>query len=229
MTERPIILLDIETRAQQELLDNEDHWIQRKIELEPPANFKNPLVIEAWKTEAIAKERASMALRAHTGRIAALGACGLDSDLMPFHAAALEVSEREEVKLLTELYAWMRALDFANPMFVIAGWNIREFDLPFLAGRALALSLPLPWRLPKPRDWARVLDGYDVLGGHGMGGTLSDWMRVCGLPPKTADGADTLSLTLPELGQHCCDDLVATRVVLRRLVASYPGLVGGER
>lgn len=222
MTDRPIIVFDIETRADQALHDDVDHWAQRAQEIQAPSNYKDEVKIAAFKTEAAMKERASMALSARTGRIAAIGVCGLTSVEAPLVDHAEEVNENEEDRLIGLLDGWMRRLSKENSLYVVAGWNVRDFDMPFLAGRALVLGLTMPSRFPKPKDWVRVLDGCDLLDG-----TLSDWMRAVGLPPKKVEGADTLHLPLPELGQHCCDDLVATRVVLRRLVAAYPGLIAG--
>lgn len=225
MTDRPIIVLDIETRADQALHDDVDHWAQRAQEIQAPSNYKDEVKIAAFKTEAAMKERANMALSARTGRIAAIGVCGLTSVGAPLVDHAEEVNENEEDRLIGLLDGWMRRLSKENSLYVVAGWNVRDFDLPFLAGRALVLQVPLPWRLPRPKDWVRVLDGCDLLEG-----SLSDWMRACGMPPKKVDGADTLQLSLPDLGEHCRDDLLATRNVLERLVASYPGLItGAER
>jgi hypothetical protein len=222
---RPIVVVDIETRPDQAILDDAAYWSQRAQEIQAPANYKDQVKIENWKTEALAKERAGLALVSHTGRIAAVGACLLDSDELPMVQHADDVSADWEALLLGYLHGAISKLAAKDPMYVVAGWNIRDFDMPFLAGRALVLGLTMPSRFPKPKDWVRVLDGCDLLDG-----TLSDWMRAVGLPPKKVEGADTLHLPLPELGVHCSDDLVATRVVLRRLVAAYPGLmVGADR
>lgn len=227
MAERPILLIDIETRPDPDLLDNADHWARVFDELEAPKNYKDPLVIEKWKRERLVELREGCALHAHTGRIAALGLCDLRENTKPWTMYAPVVREEDErmlVRNLREMVLLEAGAASADGGYIVAGWNIREFDIPFLTGRCLALGEPMPWRFPRAKDWVRVLDGYEQVGGK-----LSDWMRVCNLPPKKADGEDTLKLSLPELGEHCRDDLIATRVVMRRLVEAHPLLLGEAR
>lgn len=217
MTDRPVVLLDIETRACPMLIEDQAYWAKRFEDIQAPANWKDPIKVEAYKTETIEKERRKMALDAKTGRVVVAGACLLDGDEPPVTLQATQVDEGGERTVLHHLGRQVLKLVGNEGGYIVAGWNIREFDLPFLAGRAVALGATLPWRLPKPRDYVRVLDGYEVLGG-----TLGDWMRVCGLPPKDVEGEAVLQLSLEDLQKHCAADLVATRVVMRRLVGAYP-------
>ncbi len=101
---------------------------------------------------------------------------------------------------------------------VLAGFNIRGFDLPTIRIRAAALAIKLPWWWPETvrRDryetsW--VFDAMDVL----HEGTCDQWLRMFGLPPKTGSGANIANMTPKQVAQYCADDVERERLLIQRL------------
>ena len=69
-------------------------------------------------------------------------------------------------------------------------------------GRCVLHQIELPKWWPAPRDYRRVVDLMDLLGGK-----LDDWSFLFTGSFKDVSGADLLEISLDELVQHLRDDL----------------------
>jgi hypothetical protein len=91
----------------------------------------------------------------------------------------------------------------------IVGFNIQEFDLPFLWARCAVHGL-LP-DLPAPRDYRRVGELRSIL----TKGTLSDWMMSFGFDGKPGPAVEVANIN--ELADRCRHDVTVTRQLGERL------------
>ena len=188
---------------------------------QPPANYKNPDAIEAWRAKdrlAWAEQRAKeCSLNPRLGRVLCVGMAFPDSSTMVPYAKD-EADERQVLRAF-----WDELMDSEMHAKAIT-WN-GAWDLRFLVVRSLILGLTVPvdawivrdWAKPYNTDWhtdvKRVLVGDGITKGEG----LDEWSRVFGLPGK-ADGwtGDSVYPAYLE-GRHqdiqdyCLADVVATR------------------
>lgn len=191
------MVLDIETRPDP-AMDTPEWWERQAASLEAPANYKDPVKIEAYRAERLASARGKMALSPLTGIVACVGWQARDAEA-PSVLTVQEPTRQGEAALLQEWAQKLWALDRSR----IVGWNVREFDIPFLIARCALHQIRLPW-FWMPRDYRNVVD---LLSDFRMDGKLSEWMYAMGGSFKEVEGADLLLLPLPELAEHCRKDV----------------------
>jgi hypothetical protein len=104
---------------------------------------------------------------------------------------------------------------------VLMGYNIRGgsggwrkgFDIPILRSRCIVLGIQWPYWLPaslsQDRWHPQLWDLMDVFGE----GSCDDWLRACGLPLKSASGADVENMAPEEMWQYCADDVAKERLL----------------
>ena len=103
---------------------------------------------------------------------------------------------------------------------LLAGYNIAQFDLPFIAARAAIHDVPLPgWWPDLTRRYGICLDAFDVLGGSGK---LAMWLARLKLPPKTGEGGQCHTYADEELRSYVQNDVRVERLLLRRLAGVSP-------
>jgi uncharacterized protein YprB with RNaseH-like and TPR domain len=123
------LFLDIETLPDGDPID--------PLSLTPPGNMKKPETIAEWyKTEAVSiavEKYRQRALNSMEGRIFCIG-MATDS-----HVTAFTGDERE---MLAMFQAAVQTLlgRYSEPIQFI-GWNIREFDIPFIWRKAIKYQL----------------------------------------------------------------------------------------
>lgn len=189
-------------------------------ERQPPANYKNPDAIEAWRERdraAWAEQRAKeCSLNPRLGRVLAIGMA------TPADEGVYYAQDEDAEKTVIRAF-WDELMEDGMPTKAIT-WN-GAWDLRFLVVRSLILGLTIPvdarivrdWAKPFNTDWhtdvKRVLVGDGITKGEG----LDEWARVFGLPGK-ADGWTGASVYPAYLeGRHqdiqdyCLADVVATR------------------
>ena len=108
---------------------------------------------------------------------------------------------------------------------ILAGFNIRGFDLGCLRARCLINSVALPNWFPEDErvdkyDRNNVFDARDLL----PEGRLDIWLKAFGLPPKTASGSQVAEMSDDEVRQYCGEDVERERLLIRRLAPSVARL-----
>jgi hypothetical protein len=208
---RPCLVLDIETRPDDRLWGDPSFLESLRERIEPPKNYRDPLKIESYVDDELARRKARAALSPLFGRVVAIGFGLLDDDDEP----EVFCSNDEELVLA----------DFAGRLgqigrVVLGGFNVREFDIPFLIARCAARSVEFPHWFPARRDWRGIADVRDLC----TDGSLADWLRACDLPAKSGSGAESLDLRLDELEVYCRNDVAVERLLLRRLRNRFEAL-----
>lgn len=174
-----------------------------------PSNWKDTEKIEAERKRQFADKRAKLALTPRTGRICAI-ACGwLDSEAVDCFTG----TEQEIVRAFLSVLA-------DSGRCVLAGFNVREFDVPFVAVRASLLGLEVPSWWPFGRFDRGIADARDLL----EDGKLADWLHCFDLPPKTGDGSECADMSEAELRSYVTNDVIVERQLLRRLAYAIPAL-----
>lgn len=209
---KPCLIFDIET-APSDDWDDPDFIGELLNQARAPTNYKDPEKIAAAKREKVDSQRDAAALSWLFGRIRAIGVGGLLEEFPPTVWAS---EDEAEVIASFALY-----LDDAGPA-VIGGFNVREFDVPFVTFRAAVHRIELPTWWPARRPYGNgIVDPVDLLGRNGR---LADHLRAMGLPKKTADGADAPGMSVEELGDYCANDVLCERMLIRRLASAFPAL-----
>lgn len=175
----------------------------------PAKNLKDPVKIEA---DVAAKKAAwidDAALSALTGRVLAIGILrGEEPEIAHGNDEAANIQ-----------WFW----DLLPELGQIAGFNVANFDLPFLVRRSWKLGIGVP-PIRDGRRWLNVVDLREVwgLGEHHPDGTLDQIARHLGLPGKTESGkqfyeaySDNADLALDYLK----NDLILTKGLLGRMRA----------
>lgn len=192
-------VLDIETRPDPTLLNDEVWWNKISEKIEAPSNYKDPLKIEAYKDAEMQKQRDAMALSPLTGMVAMIG-------LMSVRDGAAKIFRVEDLTTDCECEMLEEFTDWLGNDFVMVGWNIVRFDHPFLVGRCVSHGIEFPRSFPRARDYTKVIDLKELLGG----GSLSQWAYVIAGEFKEVDGPDLLKISMDQLEDHLRDDLVIT-------------------
>lgn len=181
-----------------------------------------------WKDKL---ERA--ALSAMTGRVLAIGHAAYE-DLPIILAADTHGSEAKVIELFFAVCQQARQ----GASYKLVGFNIGEFDLPFIVRRALVLGLKIPQGL-LPTGSSRFfwpswfIDLRDIwtFGAKGNSdlrhGKLGQITKLMGLGEKSGEGKDFARLwrdpaTREQARQYLVQDLTITRKLAERLLPSFP-------
>ncbi len=170
--------------------------------VEPPANYRDQAKIHAYVEERRTKQLEAAALSAETARILCVG-------ILRTGAEAQFIHDDDEVELLRNTWQALETRE-ADELFVT--FNGTRFDWPMLARRSYALGVPLPSWFPADGRWPRRTHG-DLFtlwqaGDRTETISLDRLARLCGLPGKTATGAD--------FGRLWLTDRLAALAYLRR-------------
>lgn len=179
-----MIFFDIETEAQ------DLNQIQDLLEpVAAPSNWKDPEKIAAKEAEMKEAQLERAALSPMIGRIYSINTKLIGEQIEIAHTTPT----RTERHLLEYFFGMVQeALTRGTKL---AGWNIRSFDLPFIARRALLLGVSLPEAM-KPNGssrfyWPSVfVDLRDVWGFGELNpeGSLDRVGRAMGFAPKPFSG-----------------------------------------
>lgn len=195
----PWAVIDIETGPDPKLLADESYGLEVLEEMHAPSNYKDPLKIAAWQSAALLRHREKMALSPATGVVRCVGLMFEDGTQL-LHCGGELDTLRQTLNGL------------AGEMLALVGFNLREFDLPFLHTRCAIHGLPAH-ELPALRDHARVIDLRDCL----IEGNLGVWMRAFGLGKRDVTGKAIANLSDGELAEHCRQDLKVTHTMAKAL------------
>ncbi len=205
-----IVWWDIETRANERSREYyEQHWT-------PPGNMSKPETIAAAKAKQL-ETLEGAGLRWWTGAVCCI--CAESSDGSSF----TEVNVDESV-LLTNFFDYCRKQEAASDVSYVGHFGT-EFDGPFVVGRALALSLKLPYKLCDKGNKSPLRDIMRIWGwkrGDGQIGKLSDIAWGLGLHPKSAHGSEVQSFwdqsRYSEIQSYCKDDVRIVKEIYERWI-----------
>ena len=128
-----LLLFDIETCAMPE-------FARLLPEPTPPKNYRDATKIQGYVRAARSRQIETAALDPDVGRIIAIGSMQPGVDDGP--TAVLAQTEAEEREALQAF--WESARSEAGGLKTLCGWNVVEFDLPYLLKRSLFLGVESP-------------------------------------------------------------------------------------
>ena len=216
----PIVVLDIETTATDAALalEPDESWLTAGIR----DNFK-PETVEKYRADNLAKWPAELARRAsldwRLGRIVAVG-------IRLYDAEQFCICDAMEETALLEA-AWGILAPIKGPL---VGFNIRNFDLPWLLGRTAANSLKAQRSWDARRygggnviDWMDILSNYGSFSGSGW--SLSRYAEWFQLGEPYGAGADVAgwwaNQQYEEIQKHCMADLEITYAMHQQFAPAF--------
>jgi len=215
--EKSVVVFDIETGpAPADVID------RHMPEIEAPANYKDPVKIEAYKAEQREKYVQKAALSPLTGRVLAIGAWA-DGIYHRFICDETEGAEAECIR-------WFWGL--VSTRTVLVGFNSNGFDLPFLFRRSWALGIPAPkGRLdrqfrPEVSVHVDLLDLWR-LGDRHLFISLDAVSRYLGIGEKSGEGElfyQVLRAFPEEAEAYLKNDVRLTFELAKRLEVIHPEL-----
>ena len=220
------IILDIETSAGDNLPDAPEAILMKGVR----ADFK-PDTVERKREENKKAWAEKAALDWRTGQVIAVGALAQNDDPWIITQQSLE-GYSGEAALLSEVWDWMFIR--RRELEVVAGFNIRSFDIPYLIGRSAVCGVKpsRTFKLAKFRtdlgvvDWCDILSNWDP--SHLIGWTLDYYANVFGLenqplgdsskvPKRWVDGDYDYVI------EHLREDLLTTRELHDRFAPAFLG------
>ena len=156
-------------------------------------NLKDPAKIAEKIAEAEANHRRDFIERAAldplTGRVIAIGMVLADGHQDFNEGTFLIIGHEDEAKTLREFWELVRGdMGRINPLI---GFNIGNFDLPFLYRRSWKHRVAVPFGIRRGRYWSdQVVDLRDAwqLGDRQARGSLDSIARHFGVGAKNGDG-----------------------------------------
>jgi hypothetical protein len=225
------LIFDIETAPDLEM-------VQYLPEIEAPGNYKDPSKIGEYITRAKDEQIAKMALDPDFGKITTVSFCVLPdtysvifvrgendkkdklSDKLTKRVSCQEVVT--EAKLLGEL--WYN-LDQAEKLI---GYNILEFDLPFIMRRSMVNGVKPPFipNLAKFRSDLRTMDLFMILNNWKLGKGLKTIRNIYGLTNAYPEidgitGAEVNNQPLELRLKYAINDVVLTKQLYYKMNGVY--------
>ncbi|HVZ25313.1 MAG TPA: ribonuclease H-like domain-containing protein [Sediminibacterium sp.] len=219
-----LLVLDIETvPAVPAFTDLDPHW---------QTLFRNKLaktVPEGSDPADLYRKKAG--ILAEFGRIICISTAFFTREQDPPIGLRIQnIAGHEEVEILRSFTEVCRRMESAHPGFRFAGHNIREFDIPFICRRFLALGLSLPASLQfhDKKPWEIPL--FDTMGWWKFGDiknyvSLDLLANVLRIPSSKSDmdGSQVQDVyyrdkNLDRIIAYCQQDVITTaRIILRFL------------
>lgn len=212
------VFIDIETTYSQDVELREE--IAK--EIKPPGNMSKAETIAKWEQEKkpvlMAQAVKDTALDGNVGQVIAVGVA------IEHHPAQVFIGNNEQ-GVLQDLEAAFRHIPGEIPTLV--GFNIRDFDIPFLLKRYAINGITAPSWLPNPysRDAGQIATICDVM--HKWAGyrdriSVARLAKVLGIPhDDTIKGEDVPDLFFEgqydKIASHCRADVNTTRAIFHRM------------
>lgn len=207
-----VILFDIETRDG--LRDNPALMERAEEGLRPDARLKDPAKVQADldKKRAELVERSPLDYR--WGRIVCITARAFsrkveDEEYGRFQHTDLD-PEREK-KLLTSFGEWCQTMSDGSLKW--AGFNVRDFDIPFMVARLVRHDEAIYGFPVKGRDWRRVIDLRDFLPKGSQRSLL--FSLDCG---DKESGASSLDLSAEDLSRYASEEMDGMSELFARIL-----------
>ena len=185
-----------------------------------PSNYKDPEKIAAYIENAIQADMAKGALRWWTGQIIAIG-CEL---VHPKQERKMFISLEDEEKVLRGFFDYIEAISKSYSIEIIGKQN-KDFDDPYVRGRAMYHNIGLPPQFRSNRSITDVNEIFGISSSGGQRGKLRDYAYGLGLPTKLADGADVAGMATAKntdaIAAYCARDVEITAEIVRRYTKQY--------
>ena len=211
-----MILFDIETRGNQEAL-------QFLPEVQAPGNYKDPEKIEEYIARKHEEQINNAALDPDLGKIVAIGwmdvSKGLNNKENNIHSMLADAIDGGEWQLINRFWEI-----YESHIGYACGYNILNFDLPYLVRRSFALDIKLPiypimaryrtqpvldlmqvlynWGAPKSLKWVAERYGFDV-------------------PMPGVDGSMVADMDEDTLRKYVESDIVVTYQLYKKMEGIY--------
>lgn len=126
--------------------------------------------------------------------------------------------DKDEVKILKDFWDEFKNAKKENPNCQIVGFNINNFDMPFLVSRSFINNVEIiPFILKNVIDLREKINVYRYGKSRGK---LSDFGRLLGLKVSETDGSHVAGFwkenKLDELRKYLENDLMITEEMLKR-------------
>ena len=214
-----MILFDIETRGNQEAL-------QFLPEVQAPGNYKDPEKIEAYIARKREEQINNAALDPDLGKIVAIGWMDVKAkELEPVLVDKIEpvswlIADYENEEGLIK--AFWKLLKEHNGYCV--GYNLLNFDLPYLVRRSFALDIKLPiYPIMARYRTQPVLDLMQVLYNWGAPKSLKWVAERYGfiVPMPDVDGSMVADMDEDTLRKYVESDIVVTYQLYKKMEGIY--------
>lgn len=211
------LYLDIETIPCQDA----DIRAELVANAKPPANYKKPETIEAWR-ETNAKEIiAKTSFDGGLGHICQINAAHVDDKFSCSLGPDLS-KESSDLKAFSEFLEHCRS-NVQNIAPVITGHNVNGFDIPFLWKRAICLGVKLPSWFPRnPKPWSD--ETFDTMLRWDAKNFISQdrLARILGIPGKQGmDGSmvagEWEAGNYEKIANYCMDDVQTVKAIHERM------------
>ncbi len=206
----PVMFLDIETRTNEKAVAMLDP-------IKAPGNLKDPAKIQAAIEEKTQERLERAPLDSDLGLIAGIGyAIGSKGEVI----TNIVTKKNSEVKVLEDFWT-----QFAIVGGRCAGYNILNFDLPYIVKRSFDLGvrpslLPqlIKYRTEPVTDLFMLLSGWDYRNGHNF-----KWIcKRYGIPIlEDTDGSMVKDMSEAELRMYMQSEISATRELYFRMRGYY--------
>jgi predicted PolB exonuclease-like 3'-5' exonuclease len=207
------ISIDIETVANERV----EEYIATQ-HYKAAANIKDPVKIEANIAEKKLQDREKAALYWVTGRIILIGCEDLTTGKkFMFNGIILKEDE-----MLVKFFTFI-VNSYYSP--VLVGKNSRDFDLPFIIGRALVYKLGIPECLHFEKQINDVNHIFSRSSSCNQLGTLDDYAFALGMPLKKFSGSEVQRLynegRHDELVEYNIGDVSVVSEMMRRYLKPF--------
>jgi hypothetical protein len=201
-----IMFLDIETFASWDKPSMDD--------LQPPANYKDPIVIAKWKEANLDIAWRRQALSITKGQIICIG---YSIDENPVQCI-FETEESELMRRFAEVVE-------PNPYIQFCGHNAKRFDLPWLWLRAVKYNLKyLKSIIPHSRNDNAIIDTMEVFSASSFGSdswlSLDELCKFLGIEGKgDMDGSKVhdayVNKEYDKISTYCMADVERVRTIYK--------------
>lgn len=185
-------------------------------------NTKDPEKRAAIDKDHLEEALEDAAKEALTGRILAFGVKDNDGPVKI-------VDCDDEAELLEESWVLLGAHRSDHRQPLVTGYNILEFDLPFMMQRSIILNVQRPGWVWDFRYFSRQIVDLYKLWGCGLWkprGSLDVVLKACGLPGKTGNGKDYANLhytNRPAAHAYLTNDVLGEEALAIRLgIQQFP-------
>ena len=209
-----MIIFDIETEVNQDAVQ----YISEPV---PPKNYKDEEKIAAWIVKKKEEQVERAALDPDFGKIIAIGWCISEGETKPKSVLmgdfmGLDTAERNMIDLFWDMY---NAHDGVS-----AGYNIINFDLPYLYRRSFALGTPVPLlpSLARYRTYPTI-DLMQVLYNWGAPKSLKWVCKRYGIenPLPDVDGSMVKDMDDDTLREYVENDVRMTHELFKKMKGIY--------
>lgn len=211
MNKDNLMAFDIETVKNSKA---DEYYKQKKYYA--PSNYKDEKKKEAYIDQEMHKDKSKAALTWWTGKVICICSWNQKDGKKGWHGD-------DEQKLLEDFFSYLNL----NPHLTLVGKSSKDFDIPFLVGRALALNIPTPTQL-RTNMWKDLVDVDEMFSFSrqcGQVSSLNNYAWGLGIDPKTGSGRDvadmyTSTLIEPEewnkIEDYCHNDVRIVQEMLNR-------------